>query len=216
MTEYLWLFFSYLFASIPTSYLVTKFLTGKDIRRMGRKKLSGSNVFHNIGWLAGFTAGFFDILKGIFAVWGAFKLGFPESIQASAGIFALCGQMWPVFLKFWGGRGGSICLATILMISPKILAIPLFLWILLKIFSREMGASIGMILFLVAIIILGFHFSQDPIIIFAFPALILILLQRLLGKPGSLGKIKDKKIILWRLLLDRDTKERLQSETKIW
>ena len=82
--------------------------------------------------------------------------------------------------------------------------------------SKEMGASIGMLLFFISTITLGSYFTQGTVILFAFPALILILLQRLLGKPGSLSKVKDKKVILWRLLLDRDRKERLMSEKKIW
>ncbi|PIU42756.1 MAG: hypothetical protein CO034_03125 [Parcubacteria group bacterium CG_4_9_14_0_2_um_filter_35_11] len=208
MTEYLWFLFSYLVGSIPNGYLIVKWVAGKDIRKIGREKLSGSNIIHNIGFLPGVVSGFFDIFKGILAVWGAYKLGFPENIQAIAGLFALCGQMWPIFLKFWGGRGGSVCIATILILSPKIFWPSALLWIFSKIFSKGMGAAIGMSLFCITSIVLGFYLSVESVVIFAIPAFILVLLQRLLGRPGSLSKIKDKKIILWRLLLDRDTKER--------
>jgi len=208
MTKYLlWLTFSYLFASIPNGYLITKWVARKDIRKIGKEKLSGSNVIQNIGFLPGVISGVFDILKGILAVWGASRLGFPESVQVVAGVFALCGQMWPIFLKFWGGRGGSVCAGTILILSPKIFTISVVIWILSKIFSKEMGAAVGMTLFCVSTIILGFYFLARPVVMFALPAFVLILLQRLLGRPGSLAKIKDKKIILWRLTLDRDTKE---------
>jgi len=208
MTEYLWLLFSYLFGSIPNGYLIVRWVEGKDIRKIGREKLSGSNILHNIGFLPAVLSGFFDILKGTLAVWGAYKLGLPENIQAIAGLLALCGQMWPIFLNFWGGRGGSVCIGTILILSPKIFGLSVLLWIFSKVLSKEMGAAIGMSLFCIASIFLGFYFSVESVIIFSIPGFILILLQRLLGKPGSLTKIKDKKIILWRLLLDRDTKKR--------
>lgn len=208
MIEYFWLIFTYLFASIPNGYLITKWMKGEDIREIGREKLSGSNIIQNIGFLPGAVSGGFDILKGVFAVWGASYLNLSFTFQALSGILALCGQMWPVFLKFWGGRGGSVCVGTILTLSPKIAGVGILIWILSKLISKEMGAAIGMSLFLISSIALGFYFSEGALMIFSPVAFGLVLLQRVLGKPGSLWKIKEKKIILWRLLLDRDTKER--------
>ncbi|MCZ2845421.1 MAG: glycerol-3-phosphate acyltransferase [Candidatus Bathyarchaeota archaeon] len=216
MTGYLWVIFSYLLTSIPNGYLVTKWLTDQDIRDRGRKKLSGSNIIHNAGLVPGLLSGFLDVLKGVFTVWGAFRLGFPESIQVLSGLAALCGQMWPIFFKFWGGRGGSVLIAILLILSPRILSISAVIFLISKILSREMGAPIGMILFGISSIILASYSMQSTVIIFGVPALVLIFLQRLLGKPGSLLKIKDKKVILWRLILDRDTKERLLSEREVW
>lgn len=208
MGSYLWLIFSYLFASIPNGYLIVKWTTGKDVRKIGRKKLSGSNIMQNIGFLPGILSGVLDVFKGTLAVWGASYLGLSFTLQALAGIAALCGQMWPIFLKFWGGRGGSVCVGTILTLSPKIAGVGFLIWILSTLISREMGAAIGMNLFLISSIGLGVYFSKIAVVIFSVIAFILVLIQRVLGEPGSLAKIKDKKVILWRLLLDRDTKER--------
>lgn len=207
MINFLWPLFCYLFSSIPQSYLIVKWVSGKDIRKIGREKLSGSNVIQNIGILPGVLVGLIDILKGVIAVYGGIKLNLPSGFIAISGISALCGQMWPIFMKFWGGRGGSVCLGSLIVLSPKAFFISLLPWILLKILWPKYGASIGMMLFIIINGILGYSFGLEAIFSFSFSAFFLVSLQRILAKPGSLGKIKDKKVILWRFLLDRDTKE---------
>jgi len=212
-----WLLFSYLFASIPNGYLIVKWFTGKDIRKMGRKKISGSNVMHNVGMLQGLLSGAFDIFKGVIAVGGAYFLGLSPFYQAIAGVLAVCGQMWPIFLKFWGGRGGATSIGAMLTLNPFIALPTILFWISLKFVSKEMGAPIGMMLFYVICGSVGIYFGYEEVYIFAFLALFLILLQRVLGEPGSFSKIKNqKKILLYRLFLDRDTKGRMASEKKTW
>jgi len=208
MKEVFWLLFSYLFASIPNGYLITKWMTGKDIRKIGAEKLSGSNIIQNVGVLPGLFSSLFDVLKGVVAVYGAQILGFSATFQALAGICALCGQMWPLFLNFWGGRGGSVLIGSLLILSWQTLFISGALWILFKIISRDKGAPLGMLLFLILATIMGFYFEEESVYLFSIPALFLVLLQRVLGKPGSLFEIKDKKIILYRFFLDRDTLKR--------
>lgn len=213
---FFWLLFSYLFSSIPNGYLITKWFSGKDIRKIGREKISSSNIIHNIGKGPGILSGSFDILKGVIAVSGAYFLGFSPLIQALAGVFAVCGQMWPIFLKFFGGRGGATSIGAILGLNHLICFSALLIWILTKIILKEMGAPIGMILFYLISWGAGIYFNLKEVYIFSFVTLWLVFLQRLFGKPGTISKIKDKKIILLRLLLDRDTKERMISEKKIW
>lgn len=211
-----WLLFVYFYSSIPNGYLVAKWFSGKDIRKIGREKISGSNIIHNIGLGPGLMSGGFDILKGVIATSGAYYLGLSPLYQALAGIFAVCGQMWPIFLKFWGGRGGATSIGAMLGLNPLIAIFSLGVWINIKIVSREMGAAIGMMFFYIILGLVGTYLNLPEVYIFSFIIFPLILLQRLLGKPGSLFKLKNKKSILWRLLLDRDTKERMVAERKTW
>lgn len=211
-----WLLFSYFFGSIPTAYLVVKKISGKDIRKIGRRKASGSNVIHNFGLLPGILVGAFDIFKGVLSVGGAYFLGLSPFLQALSGILAVCGQMWPVFLKFWGGRGGGTSIGAMITFNFPIGICLVLIWLFCKFLSKEYGSSIGMILFYIAGGIAGFCFKIQEIFIFSSLALPLVLFQRFLGEPGSIKKIKDKKVFLWRLLLDRDTKERMESEKKFW
>lgn len=209
MSELLWLIFSYLFSSFPNGYLIPKWFAGVDIRKIDKEKLSGSNIFQNVGFVPGLLSGLLDVSKGVVAVLGAQYFGFSMTIQAFAGICALCGQMWPVFMKFWGGRGGSACLGSLLVLSWQVVIVGAILWILCKIISREKGAPIGMMLFIILAAILGAWWVKiESVYIFSTIALILVLIQRLLGKPGTLKKLKDKKVFLYRFFLDRDTRER--------
>lgn len=213
---FLWLIFSYLFGSIPVGYILVKILTKKDIRKIGRKKVSASNIIHNVGFAPGILAGAFDIFKGVLAVGGAWYLGLSPFFQALAGILAVCGQMWPVFLNFWGGRGGGTSIGAIITLNFGIGILLVGFWLLCKIISKEYGSSIGMMLAYILGAGVGFYLGYKEVYIFCLFCFPLILLQRLLGKPGSLKKIKDKKIILWRLLLDRDSKKRMESERRVW
>jgi glycerol-3-phosphate acyltransferase PlsY len=215
-TTIIWFLFVYLFSSIPNGYLITKWFSGKDIRKIGREKISGSNIMHNIGKGPGILSGGFDILKGVVATAGAYYLGLPPAYQAIAGILAVCGQMWPIFLKFWGGRGGATSIGAMLGLNPLLALSAIGIWILTKLISREMGAAIGMMIFYLVCGGFGIYFGLKEIYMFSFIALFLVFVQRGLGKPGSLSQIKDKKVFLWRLLLDRDTKERMKSEKAMW
>ncbi len=212
----LWLLFVYFFASIPNGYLIVKWFSGKDIRKIGRQKISGSNIMHNIGLLPGVLSGGFDILKGTMATAGAYYFGFSPTIQAISGIIAVCGQMWPIFLKFWGGRGGATSIGAMLGFNPLLALIAIFIWLLIKFISKEVGAPIGMIVFYLVCGGVGIYYNWQEIYIFSFFTLFLVLVQRGLGKPGSLWKIKDKQILWWRLLLDRDTKARAEAEKRVW
>lgn len=208
--EILFLIFFYLFASLPNAYLISKWIVREDIRKIGREKLSASNVIQNIGFLPGILSGACDVFKGVACVGLAYIFGFSSFFQILSGVIALCGQMWPIFMKFWGGRGGSVVLGVLLFFSVKngrveIFLIPLIIWITLIFASKEYGSPIGMIIFLILSMIFGFYFNIEEIYLFSIIAVILIFIQRILGKPGSLKNIKDKKVILWRIFFDRDT-----------
>ena len=212
MTSYFWLLFSYLFASIPNGYLIVKWLSGKDIRKIGKKKLSGSNIIQNVGFLPGLLSAVIDASKGFIAVYFAHSFGFSPKIQALSVAFAICGQMWPIFLKFWGGRGGAVTIGALLAFSSFsnffIFLIPLSFWIFCKIISKEKGAAIGMMLYYVFAGIMGVFFEKEAVMFFSLFAFLLILIQRVLGEPKSFKKIKNnKEIIIRRIFLDRDTEE---------
>ncbi|MBN1366434.1 MAG: glycerol-3-phosphate acyltransferase [Dehalococcoidales bacterium] len=131
---------AYLLGSIPTAYIVTRIIKGKDIRRLGGGNVGSLNTIKSVGRLPGAAVGFIDICKGAAAVLLAFYvLGVPPLFVMLAGLLSIVGHMWMIFLKFTGGRGmgpmmGSIitilCLYTDwwgLGIFLFIIAIPIFI-----------------------------------------------------------------------------------------
>jgi acyl phosphate:glycerol-3-phosphate acyltransferase len=107
----------YLLGSIPCGVIVSKWLAKKDVRQYGSGKMGMTNVLRTAGKKAAILVFAMDLLKGWLAVWlarliigdsyiavGGFALG-ALFAQCLAALAAIAGHVWPVFLKFRGGRG---------------------------------------------------------------------------------------------------------------
>lgn len=106
----------YLLGSIPTGYLVVGALTGADVRRVGSGRTGGTNAMRAGGVRAFVLTGIGDMLKGFAAVIVARQLtGDWALAQAVAGVAAVIGHNWSVFLGFQGGAGTGpnigVCIA---------------------------------------------------------------------------------------------------------
>lgn len=201
MINFFWLIFSYVLGSFPSGYLFSR-LSGKNILEIGWKKTSGSNVFKNVGWWQGFLTGILDLLKGYLAVFGAQKLGLPIEIQILAGVAAVTGHNWSVFLKFAGGRGVGTFIGAFLAISPQILGLSLIPLVLL---SLIVNASIGTWVFLLTSILASIYLNQFEISGFFTIISLLPLSIKRLSPIKEISQAKNKlKLIKNRLVFDRD------------
>lgn len=103
--------FGYLVGSTPSGYVVVKLLKGKDIRHVGSGRTGGTNAIRAAGTIAGVLTGAGDILKGAIAVWGASWLGQQFNLpsiavaQVLAGVMAVVGHNYSIFLSWKGGAG---------------------------------------------------------------------------------------------------------------
>jgi len=97
---------SYLAGSVSFPYWVAR-LRGVDLRTVGSRKLGGSNLWKSVGPIEGIVGGLLDAAKGLAAVLAARALGLPLEVQLLCGIAAVCGQLWPIFHGFDGGRANS-------------------------------------------------------------------------------------------------------------
>jgi len=120
----------YLLGSIPFGYLVIKRQAKVDVRQYGSGKTGATNVLRAAGGRAGALVMGFDLLKGVLAVVfaglivggdylvvGGFGLGTLVA-QVLAALAAVVGHIWPVFLKFRGGRGVATFLGGLLALCP--------------------------------------------------------------------------------------------------
>jgi len=107
----------YLFGSIPVGYIFGR-LWRVDVRRVGSGRTGGTNVLRAAGLLpAGLTV-LFDALKAMIAV-GLARFLFPGELGATlAGIGAVAGHNWPIFLGFRGGAGGITTLTVLITLAP--------------------------------------------------------------------------------------------------
>ena len=99
---------AYLIGSIPFGYLVVHLLRGIDIREVGSGRTGGTNAMRAGGLGAGFLTATGDILKGLLAVVVARAMAgvsYPGPVEVVAGLLAVIGHNWPVYLSFKGGAG---------------------------------------------------------------------------------------------------------------
>ena len=103
--EILYVVCSYLLGSIPFGYLIFYFSEGKDIRTLGSGNIGATNVLRSKGKLAGLATLALDILKGALPiVYGRIHFDLPWVVLLG-GLAVLLGHVFPVFLKFRGGKG---------------------------------------------------------------------------------------------------------------
>ncbi len=126
---------SYLLGSIPFGYLLVRLIYGEDVRRTGSGNIGATNVSRRSPTL-GLVTLLLDALKGSAAVLLAIKLSGSTSFRAMslAALCAVAGHIFPIGLKFRGGKGVATGLGSFVVIAPKavLLAAAVFLIIVLS------------------------------------------------------------------------------------
>jgi glycerol-3-phosphate acyltransferase PlsY len=105
---------SYLLGSIPTAYIASHLMKGKDIRQMGDTNMGAANAYRELGAKAGITVGVVDAAKGALSIALADRAGLSQVLVLSCGLAAVIGHNWPIFLGFRGGRGVSTSIGVLL------------------------------------------------------------------------------------------------------
>ena len=114
------LLISYFLGSIPTGFLFGKFLKNIDLRTVGSGSTGATNVLRNIGRWPAFFVFIIDVGKGILAVKIAQYYSDQSLIQVLAGMSAISGHIWPIWLKGKGGKAVATGLGMFLALSWKV------------------------------------------------------------------------------------------------
>jgi glycerol-3-phosphate acyltransferase PlsY len=113
----------YLLGAIPFAYIAGRLFRKVDIRRVGGGNVGATNVMREVGTAAGIGVFALDVAKGAAAVLVAQALGVSQIVVFSAGLAAVVGHSWPVFLKFSGGKGGATTIGVFWGLAPLASAI---------------------------------------------------------------------------------------------
>ena len=109
----------YLLGSIPSAYIATRLAMGKDIRRLGGGNVGGLNVHREVGPWPALAVGIVDFGKGAAAVAIAhWLLQLPPLFVLLAGLAAVIGHNWMVFIKFSGGKGMGATFGALAVLFP--------------------------------------------------------------------------------------------------
>ena len=119
---------SYLMGSIPFGLILTKIFLKKDIREIGSGNIGATNALRTGNKIIGYTTLFFDILKAIIPVIYV-KIYFPELVYVSS-LCAFLGHVFPIWLKFKGGKGVATYLGILFVLNIYLSLIFIICWLI--------------------------------------------------------------------------------------
>jgi len=131
--------FSYLSGSVPFGLILTKNFVNRDIRNIGSGNIGATNVLRTGNKLLATFTLLLDILKGYVPVIIAQEY-FPELIQLSC-LLAFLGHIFPVWLKFKGGKGVATYLGILLALSIQLALLFMFTWLAVSLIFRYSSLS---------------------------------------------------------------------------
>lgn len=134
MTEAAVVVLAYLLGSIPFAYIAGR-ARGIDLRTVGSGNLGAANVFRNLGRGMGIAVMTADILKGVVAVVVA-RLLTDDPWPAIAAGAAMAGHVFPVWLRFRGGKGVATGAGAVIGLMPLAAVILVGLWALIVVTTR--------------------------------------------------------------------------------
>ena len=134
---------AYLLGSIPSGYLAGRWLAGIDIREHGSGSTGATNVLRQVGKTPALIVFLVDVFKGSAAVLVAKQLlgGDAHGWLVAAGLLALAGHVWPIWLKGKGGKAVATGLGMLLGLLPAVGLASLGIFLLVLSFSRIVSLS---------------------------------------------------------------------------
>jgi len=112
---------AYLIGSIPFALLTARRWSAVDLRRIGSGNVGAANVMRASGITAGVLAALLDIMKGAVSVLVAERLTAAPAAPAMAGFAAIVGHVYPIWLRFRGGKGVATACGVFAVLAPMAL-----------------------------------------------------------------------------------------------
>tara|TARA_B100000579_G_C22819788_1_gene849915 strand:+ start:918 stop:1550 length:633 start_codon:yes stop_codon:yes gene_type:complete len=131
--------FSYISGSVPYGLIVTKSISGKDIRNIGSGNIGATNVLRTGKKFLAFLTLLLDILKGYLPVLIVSKY-FPEFINISC-LATFLGHVFPIWLRFKGGKGVATYLGILFALSIQLGLLFIFSWLVVSLVFRYSSLS---------------------------------------------------------------------------
>ena len=157
--------YSYLLGSIPFGLVLTKIFLKKDIREIGSGNIGTTNVLRTGKKSLAVTTLMLDLLKGYFSIIITFT--YFENLISYSALICFIGHIFPVWLKFKGGKGVATYLGVILALSYKFFLIFGITWLVLSFLFRYASLS-SIISSLIVFVYSYFFINNFSLILFIF------------------------------------------------
>jgi glycerol-3-phosphate acyltransferase PlsY len=160
--EIILIVFGYLLGSVPTGFILGS-MAGVDVRKAGSGNVGATNVARVAGKRQGILTLIGDTAKGVVPVILALQMGANLTTTVMAGAAAFVGHLYPVFLKFRGGKGVATALGVFVALAPVAALVLILMFIAIALSSRIV--SVGSIATAMAAPLILWLFSYPPIVV---------------------------------------------------
>ena len=182
--------FSYLMGSIPFGLILTKVFLKKDIREIGSGNIGATNALRTGNKIIGYSTLILDVLKAVIPVLYV-KINFPDAVYISA-LCAFIGHVFPVWLKFKGGKGVATYVGILFSINLLYGLVFGITWILVFLLSKysSLSSLVGSLSIPIYLVI----FNENQIIFFVIMFVLIFYthrenIKRLKNKEENKSKI---------------------------
>ncbi|MGB6873168.1 MAG: glycerol-3-phosphate acyltransferase [Dehalococcoidia bacterium] len=203
----------YLLGSIPSAYLAGRLRKGVDIREVGSKNMGAMNVYYQVGLTEAVLVTLADLGKGIGAILLVRWLsGIPlisgfDLLTGLTSAAAIIGHIFPVFLKFRGGKGGATTIGILLFLMPRAIPFLVIVFAIALLITRNPTFSYSLLLIVFPFVAWRIYFDThgEDLIFFSIGVGIFMgiryipRLEEMRGKTGG----DWRKVIKRRSLKDR-------------
>ena len=181
--------YSYLLGSIPFGLVLTKIFLKKDIIEIGSGNIGTTNVLRTGKKSLAITTLMLDLLKGYFSIIITFT--YFENLISYSALFCFIGHIFPVWLKFKGGKGVATYLGVILALSYKFFLIFGIAWLVLSFLFRY--ASLSSIISSLIVFLYSYFFVNDfSLVLFIFFVIIIYTHRENIVRLKNSGENKIK------------------------
>ena len=187
-SNYLVIILAYMIGSIPFGFILSKFLNNLDPRLYGSKNIGATNVVRISGLRIGFLTLLLDVSKAFLII----KLieVFNVELKTYASFFVFVGHIFPIWLKFRGGKGVAVFLGILLSFSVILTSVFVVTWIMIFILFRY--SSLSALISSVSTIVVSYYFHDFSITLFILVLNIVIFIRHHENIKGLI-KGKEKK-----------------------
>jgi len=175
---------AYVIGSIPFALIMAR-RAGADLRRIGSGNLGAANVMRASGVRTGLLVALLDVSKGAAGVMIAERLSAAPTAAAAAGVAAVVGHIYPVWLRFRGGKGVATACGVFSVLTPA--AMPPALAIFLATVALTKYVSAGSVLATIVVAPIAYALGSPAPAVFAASAVAALIVFR---HRSNLGRLR--------------------------